>query len=104
MHKNATKCNKTQSKWCINRHGASKIIDTFETYQAARWRMHGSGAAIVVWRNQSVVLQGGWSGIRGEVDGIQMWKRKISRCNSDDKYLPAMTPRRHLTCKYRYHL
>jgi hypothetical protein len=33
MHKNAPKCNKTQSKWCINKHGASKIIDTFETYQ-----------------------------------------------------------------------
>jgi hypothetical protein len=32
MHKNATKCNKTQSKWCKNKHGASKIIDTFETY------------------------------------------------------------------------
>jgi hypothetical protein len=33
MHKNATKCNKKQSKWCINKHGASKIIDTLETYQ-----------------------------------------------------------------------
>jgi hypothetical protein len=33
MHKNATKCIKTQTKWCINKHGASKIIDTFETYQ-----------------------------------------------------------------------
>jgi hypothetical protein len=33
MHKNAVKCNKTQRKWCINKHGASKIIDTFETYQ-----------------------------------------------------------------------
>jgi hypothetical protein len=33
MHKNATKCKKTQRKWCINKHGASKIIDTFETYQ-----------------------------------------------------------------------
>jgi hypothetical protein len=32
MHKNATKCNKTLSKWCKNKHGASKIIDTFETY------------------------------------------------------------------------
>jgi hypothetical protein len=32
MHKNATKCNKTLSKWCKNRHEASKIIDTFETY------------------------------------------------------------------------
>jgi hypothetical protein len=35
MHKSATKCNKTQSKWCINKHEASKIIDTFETYQLA---------------------------------------------------------------------
>jgi hypothetical protein len=32
MHKNTMKCNKTQSKWCINKYGASKIIDTFETY------------------------------------------------------------------------
>jgi hypothetical protein len=34
MHKNATKCNETIGKWCKNKHGASKIIDTFETYQA----------------------------------------------------------------------
>jgi hypothetical protein len=33
MHKNAMKYNKTQSKWCINKHEASKIIDMFETYQ-----------------------------------------------------------------------
>jgi hypothetical protein len=33
MHKNATKCNETLSKWCKNKHGASKIIETFETYQ-----------------------------------------------------------------------
>jgi hypothetical protein len=26
------KCNETQGKWCKNKHGASKIIDTFETY------------------------------------------------------------------------
>jgi hypothetical protein len=35
MHKNATKCNETIGKWCKNKHGASKIIDTFETYQAS---------------------------------------------------------------------
>jgi hypothetical protein len=35
MHKNAMKCNKTQRKWCINKHGASKIIDTFETYHVS---------------------------------------------------------------------
>jgi hypothetical protein len=33
MHKSATKCNKTQVNWCKNKHGASKIIDTLETYQ-----------------------------------------------------------------------
>jgi hypothetical protein len=33
MHKNATKCNETLSKWCKNKHGASKIMDTLETYQ-----------------------------------------------------------------------
>jgi hypothetical protein len=26
MQKNAMKCNKTQSKWCINKNGASKFI------------------------------------------------------------------------------
>jgi hypothetical protein len=34
MHKSATKCNETLGKWCKNKHGASKIIDTLETYQA----------------------------------------------------------------------
>jgi hypothetical protein len=33
MHKSATKCNETIAKWCKNKHGASKIIDTLETYQ-----------------------------------------------------------------------
>jgi hypothetical protein len=35
MHKSAMKCNETIGKWCKNKHGASKIIDTFETYHAA---------------------------------------------------------------------
>jgi hypothetical protein len=32
MHKSATKCIETLGKWCKNKHGASKIIDTLETY------------------------------------------------------------------------
>jgi hypothetical protein len=32
MHKSAMKCNETLSKWCKNKHGASKNIDTLETY------------------------------------------------------------------------
>jgi hypothetical protein len=53
MQKNAMKCNKTQSKWCINKHRASKIIDTFETYQQEEYyqlqlngrtaKLHGVG-------------------------------------------------------------
>jgi hypothetical protein len=53
MHKNATKCNKTQRKWCINKHGASKIIDTFETYQSARG---GIGMATGAWDGSRVVV------------------------------------------------
>jgi hypothetical protein len=33
MHKSATKCNETLDKWYKNKHGASKIMDTLETYQ-----------------------------------------------------------------------
>jgi hypothetical protein len=33
MHKNAMKCNETLRKWYKNKHGASKIMDTLETYQ-----------------------------------------------------------------------
>jgi hypothetical protein len=35
MHKSARKCNETLGKWCKNKHGASKIIDTLEMYQAS---------------------------------------------------------------------
>jgi hypothetical protein len=47
MHKNATKCNETLSKWCKNKHGASKIIDTFEMYQ---YTMKSSPKDFVVLR------------------------------------------------------
>jgi hypothetical protein len=42
MHKSATKCNETIGKWCKNKHGASKIIDTFETYQLPHLRLRPS--------------------------------------------------------------
>jgi hypothetical protein len=32
MHKSAIKCNEALGKWCKNKHGASKIMDTLETY------------------------------------------------------------------------
>jgi hypothetical protein len=40
MHKNAMKCNETLSKWCKNKYGASKIIDTFERYQRCDRLVH----------------------------------------------------------------
>jgi hypothetical protein len=33
------KCNETLGKWCKNKHGASKIIDTFETYHRPQGRV-----------------------------------------------------------------
>jgi hypothetical protein len=41
MHKSATKCNETIGKWCKNKHGASKIIDTLETYHRRRRLLTG---------------------------------------------------------------
>jgi hypothetical protein len=38
MHKSATKCNEIVGKWCKNKHGASKIIDTLETYHSLNVR------------------------------------------------------------------
>jgi hypothetical protein len=56
MYKSATKCNETLGKWCKNKHGASKIIDTFETYQSASaltpWRLGGQAASI--WTSSAV--------------------------------------------------
>jgi hypothetical protein len=45
MYKNATKCNKTIGKWCKTKHGASKIIDTFETYQL----LGGGILGVILW-------------------------------------------------------
>jgi hypothetical protein len=60
MHKNATKCNKTLKKWCKNKHEASKIIDTFETYQRAA-SGSGPGAHTMPWRGQGARAMG-WCG------------------------------------------
>jgi hypothetical protein len=60
MHKNATKCNKTQSKWCINKHGASKIIDTFETYLGSGKPLAGGGHDVVDALGAGSLLGGGY--------------------------------------------
>jgi hypothetical protein len=47
MHKSATKCNETVGKLCRNKHGASKIIDTLETYHPSSPRLTPSMQAAV---------------------------------------------------------
>jgi hypothetical protein len=99
MHKNATKCNKTLSKWCKNKHGASNIIDTFETYQAWWWRRplvviplsgrvsgrasrpsrssvnDGSGLQYVSWKIDRVLRVFPSSGIYRRKGGVRRWAR-----------------------------
>jgi hypothetical protein len=49
MHKSATKCNETLNKWRKNKHGASKIIDTFETYHRRMSRHHPLIALAIIF-------------------------------------------------------
>jgi hypothetical protein len=54
------KCNETQGKWSKNKHGASKIIDTFETYQPSA---PGENYSLLIMGDSNV------DGDGGEVDG-----------------------------------
>jgi hypothetical protein len=61
------KCNETVGKWCKNKHGASKIMDTLETYQELKLD-HPAGedrdltelgeakGGTVVWPKEHIVL------------------------------------------------
>jgi hypothetical protein len=72
MHKSATKCNKIVGKWCKNKNGASKIIDTLEMYQLHLWRLVGE------WINpfgselsQSLALDY-LSSFEGDLEGLKL--------------------------------
>jgi hypothetical protein len=81
MHKNATKCNESLSKWCKNKHGASKIMDTLKTYQ-----IHAFPNDFILYRgeeyenlNACPVCSAFWYKIRrddpGDVEGGRPKKR-----------------------------
>jgi hypothetical protein len=53
MHKSATKCNKTIGKWCKNKHGASKIIDTLETYQVPSKNVKPPRSKSIPWQKET---------------------------------------------------
>jgi hypothetical protein len=50
------KCNETIGKWCKNKHGASKIIDTFETYHQLNFtaQVQAWGETLVQQREESM--------------------------------------------------
>jgi hypothetical protein len=50
------KCNETQGKWCKNKHGASKIIDTFETYQLSLSTI-GNGVLTIIHTKMKQVFE-----------------------------------------------
>jgi hypothetical protein len=59
MHKNATKYNKTQSEWCINKHRTSKIIDTFETYHGLQYVFWKVDRALRVFSSRRIYRKKG---------------------------------------------
>jgi hypothetical protein len=61
MHKSATKCNETIGKWYKNKHGASKIIDTLETYHGdalsdQKLMMRSVGVGHEAWNKKYLVI------------------------------------------------
>jgi hypothetical protein len=102
MYKNATKCNETIGKWCKNKHGASKIIDTFETYQASheifgydsRWEK-ASCVPMGTWRgsNPAIPIFQGFRFMRGE-SGIRQTRRRSINDEGHTKFYPGSAPRR----------
>jgi hypothetical protein len=87
MHKNAMKCNETLSKWCKNKHGASKIIDTSEAYQIASNIITTPFSVWLFWKIKSssrypgpiIVLGLVMDRQRPERQGLQYLSR-LSRC------------------------
>jgi hypothetical protein len=78
MHKNATKCNETLSRWCKNKHGASKIIDTFETYHLG----NQIGRNVQVYINNVVITTREEATLIGDLretfDNLDRYKLKLS--------------------------
>jgi hypothetical protein len=89
MHKSATKCNETVGKWCKNKHGASKIIDTFETYHQ-RSRLgaadRGGGRAGCSW---AAVPTGSGPGAPIWAYWPCSWKHPPGCCHAIPGYLLA---------------
>jgi hypothetical protein len=114
MYKNATKCNETVGKWCKNKHGASKIIDTFETYQGRAPSVVGGitirvTITITIGRRirpiivaSKIVPDTGWPSDTTascastlESDIIEAWKRRKKKIHQKEAW-KRYKKRRHL--------
>jgi hypothetical protein len=85
MHKSATKCNETLSKWCKNNHGASKIMDTLETYHVALSKKPELGGAVISICVESQYLEFSMA------TSVQGWRKKWfyikdRKVSSSDQY------------------
>jgi hypothetical protein len=106
MHKSATKYNKTLGKWCKNKHGSSKIMDTLETYQklhrkySRNWTKQKPNiqkfteASREPKRRRSGATRGPHNRVawpRARLRPLCVW---LPRSTSDDAPSPTKTPRR----------
>jgi hypothetical protein len=84
MHKSAMKCNETLSKWCKNKDGASKIIDTFWMYRGAIYKLSGADAKPASINLQKLVLSP-----TGSINLGFILREDLLLCSS---YLPLGVP------------
>jgi hypothetical protein len=96
MHKSAMKCNKTLGKWYKNKHGASKIIDTFETYQRPPWRGSPQHPATTLI-GCSVVLGQGLQTLAVGRPRSKRWSW-MGIAGIDDPESPYISAQGHRTC------
>jgi hypothetical protein len=76
------KCNETLSKWCKNKLGASKIMDTLETYHAPylSHRVHVPGTGTWASSGSDTRTQGGFAVCcaRGDMGAVRN-RRALAR-------------------------
>jgi general stress protein 26 len=89
MQKMPRSVNKTQSKWCINKHGASKIIDMFETYQRAEDSTIREAIAWNIWKRRNAIIFNSKDEplqfvICMCVEDIDLWAQRCSKPASSD--------------------
>jgi hypothetical protein len=91
MHKNATKCHETLSKWCKHKHGASKIMDTLETYQSRldkdSYECYFAHGKCAIWFKDACV---GIALLHNELYLLSLREKVHSVCNMNEQTVGIM--------------